>query len=89
MITPEKANDIGERLFLFPQSLNPMIDENEIREKIKELSAKYNVSVLVNSFSKADLWSPYADRILSSRNENIEQGIRAIRKGKGNGLTIK
>ena len=45
VITPEKANDIGERLFLFPQSLNPMIDENEIREKIKELSAKYNVSV--------------------------------------------
>lgn len=88
VITPEKANDIGERLFLFPQSLNPMIDGNEIREKIKELSAKYNVSVLVNSFSKADLWSPYADRILSSRNENIEQGIYAIREGKGNGLTV-
>ncbi|MGN1276716.1 MAG: helicase C-terminal domain-containing protein, partial [Floccifex sp.] len=88
VITPEKANDIGERLILFPQSLNPMIDENEIRERIKELSEKYNVSVLVNSFSKANLWSPYADQILSSRNENIEQGIRAIREGKGNCLTV-
>lgn len=88
VITPEKANDIGERLFLFPQSLNPMIDEDEIREKIKKLSEKYNVSVLVNSFSKADLWRPYADQILSSRYENIEQGVRAIREGNGNGLTV-
>ena len=88
VITPEKANDIGERLILFPQLLNPIIDENEIREKIKELSEKYNVSVLVNSFSKADLWKPYADQVLSSRNENIEQGIRAIREGNEKSLTV-
>lgn len=88
VITPEKANDIGERLILFPQSLNPMIEENEIREKIKELSEMYNVSVLVNSFAKAELWSPYADQLLSSRNENIENGVRVLREGKVNGLTV-
>ncbi len=88
VITPEKANDIGERLMLFPQSLNPMIEENEIREKIKELSERYNVSVLVNSFAKAELWKPYADQLLSSRNENIDNGVRILREGKETCLTV-
>lgn len=88
IITPEKANDIGDRLILFPQCLNPMIDEDALRDKIKELSSDYNVTVLVNSFAKADLWRPYTDNILSSSYENIETGIESLREGRIDGITV-
>ena len=34
IITPEKANDIGERLIIFPKHLNPKITDDEIKREI-------------------------------------------------------
>ena len=54
IITPENANDIGDRFILFPKHVNSDITENEIKEKVEEVSQNYNVVVLVPSFSRAN-----------------------------------
>ena len=51
IITPENANDIGDRLIIFPKYVNSDISEIEIKEKIEEIAEKYNVVILVPSFS--------------------------------------
>ena len=39
IITPDKANDIGDRLILFPQHLNSNITDDEIKENTNWLSS--------------------------------------------------
>ena len=34
IITPEKANDIGERLILFPKHLNAQLDDNNVQQML-------------------------------------------------------
>ena len=38
IITPENANDIGDRLVLFPKYVNSDITEYEIKEKVEEVA---------------------------------------------------
>ena len=40
-ITPKYANDIGDRMILTPQELNPNIKQDEIKSFLKALSDKY------------------------------------------------
>lgn len=50
VITPEKANDIGERLIIVPKVINKDIYDLEVRDAIINKSKDYNVIVLVPSF---------------------------------------
>lgn len=50
IITPENANDIGDRLIIFPKYVNSDISEMEIKEKVEEIAENYNVVILVPSF---------------------------------------
>lgn len=88
IITPEKANDIGDRIMLFPQLLNSQIDEKELMDKIKSTFNGYNTVVLTPSFEKAKRWEKYADRCLSSKDGNIESGVEELRSGTAKGLTV-
>lgn len=38
IITPENANDIGDRLIIFPKYVNSDISEIEIKEKIEKIA---------------------------------------------------
>lgn len=87
VITPENANDIGDRLMLFPEYLNPKLTTNDIKLKIAELSQTLNVVIIVPSFERAKYWENISDQILSSREKNIETGIMNL-KNNHIGVTI-
>lgn len=88
-ITPEKADDIGERLIVFPQYLNPTITDIEIKQTISNVAKEYNVVVIVPSFDRASFWSDVnPSQILSSKENNIESGIASLKKNNLVGLTI-
>ena len=86
IITPENANDIGDRLILFPKHVNSDITEDNIREKVEEIAKKYNVVVLVPSFRRAKFWDPEGVRTVSK--DNIEEEVEKLKSGTHMGETI-
>lgn len=85
-ITPDTASDIGERMILVPQELDPSISEDEILIAIKAKSKNYNVVVIVPSLRRAeDFWKPVAQEILVAT--NLEEGISNLKK-RTCGLTV-
>lgn len=89
IITPEKSNDIGERLIIFPQYLNPRITDEEIKKEIAKLSQQYNVVVIVPSFARVDFWKDLNPcQVLSSITGNIQSGLNSLKNGEFKGITI-
>lgn len=89
IITPEKANDIGERLILCPRLLNPQISDDLIKEQLIKKAKKYNVVVIVPSFDRVNFWKDAKPKqILSSKAKNIEEGITKLKNTEPTGLTI-
>ncbi len=78
-ITPKSANDVGDRLILVPQEINPDIRDQDIRRLAKELSKTLNVVVIVPSSYRARFWSSVADGTLLA--SNIHAGVERLRKG--------
>ncbi|WP_432681102.1 DEAD/DEAH box helicase family protein [Bacillus velezensis] len=70
-ITPGNANDIGERMILIPQELNPKITEDELKQYYKSLSTKVNVVILVPSTYRSRYWNDVADVTVSSQDEML------------------
>ena len=56
VISPEKANDIGERLIVVPKIINSDITEIEIKNEIVQKYKGYNLIVLVPSYWMAEYW---------------------------------
>ncbi len=79
IITPEKANDIGDRLLIFPQIINKSITNQEIKEKLKSLSNEFNVVVIVPSRQRAAFWKDSSDMILDYM--NIDEGVSRLKNG--------
>lgn len=92
IIAPEKANDIGERLILFPKHLNASLSDDDIKNELAEIACRYNVVVIVPSFERLPFWQDLSRRvsvqILSSRDKNIESGIQSLKQGLFKGVTI-
>lgn len=77
VISPDNANDIGERLILFPRHLNSEIANEDIRNKVLSISQNYNVVVIVPSFERAKFWDPQGQRIISKN--NIEMAVSKLK----------
>ncbi len=77
IITPEKANDIGDRLLIFPQVINKRINDVEIKLKLKSLSLLHNVVVIVPSRNRAAFWSDVSDLTLDYL--NIDNGVSQLK----------
>lgn len=89
IITPEKANDIGERLILFPKHLNSRITDEQVKKILVNYSQKFNVVVIVPSFERLSFWeNAQPAQILSSRDKNIESGVARLKGEIIVGLTI-
>lgn len=86
IITPESANDIGSRLVIFPKFINNAISEVEIKEKVEEIAEKYNVVILVPSFSRARFWDESGER--TAQKFNIDEIVEELKSGKYIGKTI-
>lgn len=78
IITPDKANDIGDRLILFPQHLNSNITDDEIKEKIVLLSERYNVLIIVPSRERGKFWDDTEKNIIDK--ENIEKIVKELKQ---------
>lgn len=92
LITPEKADDIGERLILFPKHLNSQNDDKSVRDKIVALAHQYNCVVIVPSYERANFWLEKKDevkiQVLSSSENNVYTGIGNLKSGDFIGLTV-
>lgn len=78
-ITPNSSNDIGERMILIPQEINPDISDEQLKSFYKRLSTRYNVVVIVPSRYKVPFWEEQADLILY--NYNMNSGISKLKEG--------
>ena len=85
VISPEKANDIGERMILIPKMINNTLYDDEIRDKIASKALEYNVLVIVPTYNLARIWEEYGAEVLLS--DNFSEGIDQIKANK-NGLYV-
>jgi len=79
IITPDNANDIGDRLILFPRHLNSKISDEQIREAVLSLANNNNIVVIVPSFERARFWDATGNRVVSK--ENIEKAVTKLKQG--------
>lgn len=89
-ISPDKVYDIGERMIVFPQYLDPSISDNDVIDKIKNYRNGQNVLIIVPSFSRADYWCNmlHDESCQKLTSQNIKEGIERIRKEEFCGYTI-
>ena len=85
VIAPNSANDIGDRLILFPKHLNSTLTDAQIRDKVFSLADKYNVVVIVPSKERAKFWNEDGCRTVTR--ENIAKAVSAL-KNKHVGLAV-
>ncbi|GAA5416999.1 hypothetical protein Pryu01_02060 [Paraliobacillus ryukyuensis] len=78
-ITPNSSNDIGERMIIVPQELNPDISDDQLKIFYKEISQTQNVVIIVPSNYRAKYWEDVADKILNSK--NLHAGVEELKKG--------
>lgn len=78
-IAPQTAGDIGERMILAPQGINPNIIVDDARAAIAELAKHYNVVVLVPSNKAAGDWRPHGAKVVSEGSEQVEALVNDLR----------
>ncbi len=84
-ITPEDANDIGDRMILIPQEINTSITDDDIKDFLKKLAAQYNIVVIVPSAYRSTFWQDVACSILNS--SSLSEGVSKLKAGHV-GLTV-
>jgi hypothetical protein len=85
-ISPETAGDIGERMILAPQEINPSLSSESIRKKIVKLSKTYNTVVLVPSERWAEVWEEHAEEVALA--EDVEGVVERLTTEKHVGLVV-
>lgn len=78
-VTPKLASDIGDRMIIAPQELNPEIADDELMTFVNWMSKSMNVVVIVPSIKRAAFWNPVAKQVLNA--ENLRAGVDAMRAG--------
>ena len=84
-LVPASSQSMGERMVLLPQDINPDIELDEVRQMLKNMSAEYNVVIIVPSDRAALSWGGLADQILGAA--DIVEGVEKLRSGHV-GLTV-
>ncbi|OED63821.1 helicase [Vibrio tasmaniensis ZS-17] len=76
-ITPDSAGDVGDRMILLPQVINPKITDEDIQQLCKSVSKKHNVVVITPSTYRAKQWENVSDLTLNS--SNISEGVARLK----------
>lgn len=76
-ITPKTASDLGDRMIITPQELNPEITDDQIKGFVKKCSKHFNVVVIVPSDKRADYWKDVADLFLNK--DNLVKGVEKLK----------
>jgi hypothetical protein len=85
VITPDTANDIGDRMILVPQALNTELADEQLKEYLAHKAESVNVVVIVPSGYRAGFWRDVAAQTLTA--DSLTNGIEALRNGHV-GLTV-
>ena len=85
-IVPKSAADLGDRMILALQEINPSLQEAEIRRAVRDLADEFNVVVLVPSGRRAGDWEDLADEIAAA--EGIEAVVARLTSGEHVGLVV-
>ncbi|WP_437939235.1 helicase C-terminal domain-containing protein [Sorangium sp. So ce341] len=78
-IVPTSSGDIGDRMILVPQELNPDFSDEDLKAYFKGCSQWANVVVLVPSDHRAKFWANVAVETL--RSETLTDGVARLRAG--------
>lgn len=78
-IAPLTAGDIGERMILAPQGINPGIIVNEAREAIAQLAKQHNVVVLAPSNQAARNWATLGATVVTEGSGQVEEVVTRLR----------
>ncbi|MCP3380177.1 hypothetical protein NLM31_07100 [Bradyrhizobium sp. CCGUVB4N] len=84
-IRPKGGGDIGDRMILAPQEINPDITVEEVKALVAAKAKTINVAVIVPSNKRAEFWADVANQTLTA--DSIEEGTDKLRKGHV-GLTV-
>lgn len=84
-ICPDSYGDVGDRMILMPQVINPELSDDEIKQLCVYAKKFINVVIIVPSDHRANYWQDVADSIL--KKGNIHEGIKALRNTNA-GLTV-
>lgn len=79
VISPDKANDIGDRLIIMPQVMNRNITNDEIKQQLLNFSNSCNVVIIVPSKKRAEYWSDISNLELTI--ENLKDGVEELKSG--------
>lgn len=79
IISPDKANDIGDRLIIMPQVMNRNITNDEIKQQLLNFSNSCNVVIIVPSKKRAEYWSDISNLELTI--ENLKDGVEKLKSG--------
>lgn len=78
-IRPKGGGDIGDRMILAPQEINPDFKMEEIRKLVSAIAKNLNVVVIVPSKERAKFWKDVAHQTLDK--DNIQAGIQHLKDG--------
>lgn len=84
-ICPDSFGDVGDRLILMPQVINPELSDDDIKNLCVHAKKYLNVVIIVPSDHRANYWKDVADSVL--KKGNIHDGIKALKKTT-KGLTV-
>jgi hypothetical protein len=72
-IEPKGGGDIGDRMILTPQEVNPEYTLEQIKELVSEIAEDLNVVVIVPSKPRSEFWRDVADQTLDK--DSIQNGV--------------
>lgn len=78
-IRPKGGGDIGDRMILAPQEINPDFKMEEIRDFVAAIAEDLNVVVIVPSKERAKFWKNVAHQTLDK--DNIQAGVQRLKDG--------
>jgi hypothetical protein len=78
-IRPKGVGEIGDRMIIAPQEVNPDITDEDIKLLATDIAKKHNVVVLVPSFSRSTFWQNVSAQSLHK--DNIAAGLTKLKSG--------
>ncbi|OYQ79001.1 hypothetical protein B9T12_04285 [Wohlfahrtiimonas chitiniclastica] len=76
-ITPKNGGDIGDRMILLPQEINPEFTTDELKNLLVELSIDKNVVIIVPSKYYSEFWQDKASMILDK--DSLKGGVEKLK----------
>lgn len=81
VVTPSRSDDIGDRLIVLPQGINPDVTDAEVACEVMELSRRVNVAIIVPSFVRAEWWKSELGVARVADSESIDRMVSEMREG--------